>query len=125
MVDTMMNRFWAKYLAIVLFSVFSYKLTVAEDIVYTNREIIRNGVFENSLYEAWYHHRCGISSLVAKDGKRSMEMKGDTIHIDDRFFFQQLTIPTELQSATVLFDYRADEDYVYTMPIFYISVCFL
>jgi hypothetical protein len=103
-------------MAIILLSMFSCKFAIAEDIVYTDREIIRNGAFEDYSHEAWFDHRCDITSLVSKDGTHSMGMDGGLIQDDDRYFFQQLTIPTELESAAIRFDFRADEDYVIGHP---------
>ena len=105
-----------RMIVLALLAAFFSQIAVAEDIVYESKEIIRNGTFEQNLYEAWHRHRCGISSLVAKDGEYGMDMADGLSSSTDRFFFQQLTIPSELESAIVSFDYRASEDYVVDHP---------
>ena len=105
-----------RMIVLALLAAFFSQIAVAEDIVYESKEIIRNGTFEQNLYEAWHRHRCGISSLVAKDGENGMDMADGLSSSTDRFFFQQLTIPSELESAIVSFDYRASEDYVVDHP---------
>jgi hypothetical protein len=100
-----------KVVLIVLFLVLIAQSAAASDIVYSDKEIVRNGDFEIKLYSAWHQHWCGISPLYAKDGDNGIRLDWyDTS--DDRYFFQKLTIPSELESATIRFDYRAVEDIV-------------
>ena len=79
----------------------------AEDIVYQEKEIIRNGDFADNLYSAWHDRFCNITSLAAKGEGNGMAM-GD-LDEPSTYFFQQLTVPSELQSATLRFDWRVVE----------------
>jgi hypothetical protein len=99
-------------IVILFYSVFPSQTALAEDVAYTDREIIRNGDFEEDLYTAWYDYRCYIASYYARDGDNGLRLQtytGDD-DSDDRYVFQQLTIPSELDSARIRFDYRAVEN---------------
>lgn len=76
----------------------------ADDIEYINKEIIRNGGFEEKLYTGWFTN---ISSTTnaAKEGDRGMESYEYSQERDD-FFLQNLMLPSQLQSAAISFDYR-------------------
>jgi hypothetical protein len=106
-----------KYFYLFLLLVFSAHIAFAEDIAYKDKDIIRNGDFEDSLV-AWFSSACFINSSAVKDGEMGMEISHST---NQQYFFQQLTIPTQLDSATLRFDYRAvhpDEvTYENTFPV--------
>jgi Tol biopolymer transport system component len=82
----------------------------AQDIVYTDKEIARNGDFADSLYTAWHEYWCDVYSQARRGdegyGLRMMDLSNE----DDHYAFQLLTLPTELSSARLAFDYRAEAD---------------
>lgn len=77
----------------------------AEDIEYIDKEIIRNGGFEEKLYTGWFANIFSTTK-AAKEGERGMESYEYSQERDD-YFFQNLALPSRLSSATVSFDYRA------------------
>jgi hypothetical protein len=92
------------------FFLISSSAATAEDIVYTEKQIIRNADFRSSLYTAWHVYGCDVTSLAGKGeegGGLRMEYLGND---DDRYAFQMLTLPTTLTSARFAFDYQARAD---------------
>lgn len=85
-------------------------VSTGEDLVYTDKEIIRNGDFRSSLYTAWYVYWCDVTSLARK-GEEGSGLRMENLGVDDdRYAFQTLTLPTDLTSATFSFDYRAEAE---------------
>lgn len=97
-------------------------LSAADDIVYTDREIIRNGDFV--LHDtAWHQYWSDITPSADKDAGYGLRLE-DLGVSDDRYSFQKLAIPSDLDSATIRFDYRAVEEIVHLdLPVvFQVSV---
>jgi hypothetical protein len=93
-------------------------ISYAEDIDFTDFDIIRNGGFEQSInyganLRSWLTKRCsrGHHGMEGEWGLRlNIVDVGGPRRDCDNYAFQQLIIPSELVSATLRFDYRADED---------------
>jgi hypothetical protein len=82
----------------------------AADIVYTDREIIRNGDFATSLYTAWHEYWCDVYSQARRGDEGYGLRMTHLSNQDDHYAFQLLTLPTELSAARLAFDYRAEAD---------------
>jgi hypothetical protein len=82
----------------------------AEDILYTKKEIVRNGDFADSLHTAWHVYWCNISSLARRGDEGNGLRMIDLGNNDDHYAFQLLTLPTELTFALLSFDYRTEAD---------------
>ena len=88
----------------------------AKDIDYTDFEIIRNGDFEKyPKTRSWNTHYCFMGEDGKKDGNYGLQLYYpnplSTGENYDNYAFQQLTIPSELDTATLRFDYRARHTY--------------
>jgi hypothetical protein len=98
---------------LVLLMVPCISFTFADDIVYTDRDIIRNGDFEGNLYTAWHTFWCDVhSDRGAFSGSYVLSLDYlDETH--DHYCFQMLAIPSHLDSASIHFHYRSAENYNY------------
>lgn len=76
-------------------------LSDAKDLAYTDKEIIRNGDFELGKH-TWHAFRCDCGSWYAKDGEKEFRLGslGGNLY-EERYFFQQLILPSQLESATL------------------------
>ena len=94
------------------------RISFAKDINYTKFEVIRNGDFEQDR-DAWYVNRSNISSLAGKDGSYGLDLgHGSKVDPYNCYAFQKLMIPSELNSATIRFDYGIDDkDYYDPSPV--------
>jgi hypothetical protein len=104
--------------AMIFFMILGIQSAYAKDISYDDYEIIRNGDFEQDR-NAWHVYWCNITSSAQKDGEfgLSLDNLGESSY---RYAFQKLTIPSELNAATIRFDYRVTEkDYEEPSPIIF------
>jgi Tol biopolymer transport system component len=100
---------FALSIVITLLSLVIAPLSHAQDIGFTDKEIVRNGDFEHKT-DAWYQFRCDYGSWYAKSGEYGLRLGSLTgILYEERYFFQQLILPSQLDSATISLDYRSDE----------------
>ncbi|MEJ2643227.1 MAG: hypothetical protein P8010_27100 [Desulfosarcinaceae bacterium] len=102
---TLFNRF-----IVGLAMLFLAQSAAAKDIVYTDKEIVRNGDFADSLYTAWHVYWCDVHGLARRGDEGNGLCMMDLSNEDDHYAFQLLTLPTELSSARMAFDYRAEAD---------------
>ncbi len=103
-------------LAVIFFILFSVPgFSLAEDLTYTGQEIIRNGDFEESIFSAWFTN-LDIASGAAEDGRGGITSYRLNNARREGVFFQKLTIPSQLQSATIQFDYRVIHNEVTETP---------
>jgi Tol biopolymer transport system component len=101
---------WASFGLIVLIILLLPHHLFAADIVYMDKEIIRNGDFATSLYTAWHVYWCDVHSLARK-GEEGCGLRMEYLsNQDDHYAFQLLTLPTELSAARLEFDFRAEAD---------------
>lgn len=92
------------FLSIILSFLFHGK-GYAEEIVYSQKELLHNGNFEED-YRSWYFINCNPNPGAAKDGKFGMDMSGLGSGPNNFTFFQNIIIPTTLSSASITYDYR-------------------
>ena len=96
---------------LIILMIFCVSFTFAEDIVYTDRDIIRNGDFEENLYTAWHTFWCDMDSdSDAFSGSYVLSLD-DLDRTHDHYCFQMLAIPSKLDTASIHFHYRSVENY--------------
>jgi hypothetical protein len=98
------------------------QVSIAADIAYTNKEILRNGGFELGNGKVWHCLGIDVTTLAVKDGQWGAYLGVDGTH-EDRYLFQKLLIPTKIASATISFDYGADEHIDVDDPSISFQVC--
>ncbi len=103
-------------LSMIFFILFSVPPScLAEDLTYTDQEIIRNGDFEETFFSAWFTN-LEIRSGAARDSNGGISSYRFNNTRREGVFFQKLTIPSHLQSATIRFDYRVVHNEVTDPP---------
>jgi alpha-tubulin suppressor-like RCC1 family protein len=79
-------------------------ICAANDIVYSGKELIRNGDFE-AQNAAWHRTFPNEESAdSAKDGSKGMKMSWER---DESLVYQEIFLPTTLHNASLSIDYRA------------------
>lgn len=89
---------------ITLITILCAQQIVAADITYTDYHAARNGELDD--WGGWFTERASIAPRGAKDGTGGARFEidpGDQAGL----CYQELTIPTSVDSATVSFDYRS------------------
>jgi hypothetical protein len=96
------------FFALLFLLVFSVQICLSEDITYTDKNIIRNGDFEEAEFTVWFTNY-DIEQDAARDGVGGMAISeyGDQA---DGFFLQILMLPSVLNSATISYDLRVMEN---------------
>lgn len=114
-----MNYKMLEMITVLFFAVFLMLIStcLAEDIVYSSRELIRNGDFEEETYSAWFTNFLKIERGAAFDGENGLSSFWCPDNESDCYFAQKLPIPSQLNSASLSFTYRVEGNEISNAPV--------